>query len=176
MGLIASLGLSEVTGDPNDVPVGKYDGVVSKSEYVLVKDKDKVSHVVTYQVTEGDRKGGTKQVWYDLYNKPRNEAGEFPEKVEDIRKGDPAMSEAQKNWYKKAIMDVVGVDGEQANTVEPKDWEGKLVTFGVAERNGYRNVSFVEGRKTGVSAEAPVGLGGISFGGSEPTPGGMPQF
>lgn len=161
MSLIASLGLSEVTGDPNDLPVGKYDGIVSKSEYVLSESKNKVSHVVTYQVTEGDRKGASKQVWYDLYNEIVDAEGNFPKSVEDIKGGKPAMTEAQKNWYKKAIMDVTGVSRDEANSVEPPAWEGKEVTFGVAEKNGYRNVSFVERRNA--APATPQGVSG--FGG-----------
>jgi hypothetical protein len=175
MGLIQSLGLSAVSGDPNDLPVGKYNGIVSKSEYVLVKEKDKVSHVVTYQVTEGERKGGTKQVWYDLFTQIKDENGNFPEKVEDIRKGEPAMSEAQKDWYKKAILDVTGCTKEEADVMEPEGWLNKPVTFGVSERNGYKNVSFVEPRRT-VSTEAVQGLTGISFGGAPASPEGMPSF
>lgn len=178
MSLITSLGLGEVTGDPNDLPVGKYDGIVSASELVLSKEKDKVSHVVTYKVTEGERSGGTKQVWYDLYGKIQNAAGEFPEKVEDIVKGDPLMTESNKNWYKKAIMDVTGCTPEEANSMEPEGWLNKPVTFGIAERNGYKNVSFVEGRRSANAGPAVQGLGGVSFGGSEPQASapGMPAF
>ena len=181
MSLITSLGLGAVSGDPNDLPVGKYDGIVSESSYVLSKDKDKVSHVVTYKVTEGDRSGGTKQVWYDLFTKVRNAQGEFPEKIEDIVAGDPAMTDQNKNWYKKNIMDVTGCTPEQADNMEPEGWLNKPVTFGIAERNGYKNVSFVEGRRpAGANAGSAVqGLGGVSFGGT-PAPTAdspmMPQF
>lgn len=162
MGLIASLGLDAVTGDPNDLPVGRFDGVVSKSEFVLNKDKNKVSHVITYQVTEGENKGGSKQVWYDLYTEIVDAEGNFPATVADIKGGKPAMTENNKNWYKKALMDLSGCTREEASALEPEQLEGAEVTFGIAEKNGYRNVSFVERRNV---QPANVGVQASGFGG-----------
>jgi hypothetical protein len=165
MGLIASLGLDEVSGDPNDLPVGKYDGVVSKSEFVLVPAKKQVSHVVTYKVTDGEKNGMEKQVWYNLYGEIVNAEGNFPEKVEDIKGGKPLMTEQNKNWYKKLLMDLTGCAQEEAKNIEPNQLEGITVTFGVAEKNGYKNVTFVEKRFTeqvvGGIATAPTGFGGF---------------
>lgn len=157
MSLISSLGLDAVTADINDIPVGKYDGIVSKSEFALVEPKKQVSHVITYKVTEGDFKGAEKQVWYNLYGEIVDAEGNFPKSPEDIKGGKPLMTDNNKRWYKKALMDLTGCSEEEAGKVTPEMLVGKEVTFGVAEKNGYKNVNFVERRNVapeGVTGEA----------------------
>lgn len=155
MSLISSLGLDAVTADINDIPVGKYDGVVVKSEFALVEAKKQVSHVITYKVTEGDFKGAEKQVWYNLYGEIVDAEGNFPKSPEDIKGGKPLMTDNNKRWYKKTLMDLTGCTEEEASKVTPEMLVGKEVTFGVAEKNGYKNVNFVERRK--VAPEAVTG-------------------
>lgn len=153
MSLLSSLGLDDVAGDPNTIPDGKYDGIVEKSEYVIVKDKATLSHVITYKVTEGDRKGATKQQWYTLYKDIKDAEGNVPENVADVKAGAPALSDAQKEYYKKLWMDL-GVPGDEVTSSEPNRLEGVLVTFGVKRNNqGYQNINFVEPR---VAPQAPV--------------------
>lgn len=162
MGLIASLGLSEVSGDPNDLKTGKFDGVVSASEFVLVESKKQVSHVVTYKVTEGESIGAEKQVWYNLYTDIVDAEGNFPAKVEDIKNGKALMTEKNKQWYKKLFMDLTGCAEDEVDTKEPSDLLGIEVTFGVAEKNGYKNVNFVE-RRNSAPAEVATSTFGTNF-------------
>lgn len=164
MSLISSLGLDAVTADVNDIPVGKYDGKVLKSEFVLVEERKQVSHVVTYQVTDGEFKGSQKQVWYNLYGDIVDAEGNFPKTPEEIKGGKPLMTDNNKRWYKKLLMDLTGVSEEQAGNVLPEHLVGKEVTFGVAERNGYKNVNFVELRQTAPEAVSMGGSVGESTG------------
>lgn len=160
MSLISSLGLDAVTGDVNDLPVGKYDGKVARSEFVLTESKKQVSHVITYKVTEGDYTGAEKQVWYNLYGEIVDAEGNFPANVESIKGGKPLMTDNNKRWYKKLLMDLTGCSEEQAGQVTPEQLLEKEVTFGVAEKNGYKNVNFVERRN---AAPAEVSMGGTGF-------------
>lgn len=147
MSLLSSLGLDDVAGDPNTIPDGKYDGIVSKSEFVLVEAKKTLNHVITYQVTDGDRKGATKQQWYTLYTEVADANGGWPSDITEVKAGKPALSDSQKEYYKKLWMDL-GIPGDEVTKSEPQILEGRLVTFGV-KRNaqGYQNVNFVEPRE-----------------------------
>lgn len=156
MSLLGSLGLDDVSADPNDVPVGKYDGEIIRSEYVLQEEKDQLSHAITYKVTEGDQAGAQKQQWYTLYSNPRNAEGNFPEKVEDIKAAKPALSDKQKSWYKKLYVDLKGIPEEEVSKQEPGVLVGAKVTFGVALRNGYKNINFVEPRQDAVAGPVEV--------------------
>lgn len=160
MSLISSLGLDNVSSDVNDLPTGKYDGVVSKSEYVLVKDKKQVSHVITYKVTEGDSTGAEKQVWNNLYGEVVDAEGNFPESVDQIKGGKPLMTEKNKQWYKKNLKELSGLPEDQVHTVTPEQLVGVEVTFGIAEKNGYKNVNFVEHRNSAPSG--PVATEGFA--------------
>ena len=71
MGLMDSLGLDKVSGKPQDLPVGKYDGVVAQSEYVHFPNKNSYNHVISYQVTSNERKGGRKQEVFTLGDNPQ---------------------------------------------------------------------------------------------------------
>lgn len=162
MSLISSLGLDQVTGDVNDLPVGKYDGKVSRSEFVLTESKKQVSHVITYKVTEGDYTGAEKQVWYNLYGEIVDAEGNFPKSVDAIKGGKPLMTPNNKKWYKKLLMDLTGCSEEQASQVTPEQLLEKEVTFGVAEKNGYKNVNFVE-RRNPAPPEFATGMGETGF-------------
>lgn len=163
--LLASMGLDNVEADPNAIPDGKYDGVVFKSEYVLIKAKDQLSHVVTYKVTDGDRNGAQRAVWYNLGNNVKDSSGEFPTDVNDIVSFTPTMSEASKPWYKKMFVDL-GIAEQDVSTTPIEALVGIPVTFGVKKKDGYTNVNFVERRDasnesvaTGL-ASAPASLSG----------------
>jgi hypothetical protein len=172
--LLGSLGLSDVSADPNDIPDGSYDGDVFRSEFVCVESKDTLAHVITYRVTEGEAKGAQRQQWYTLYNKPRDANGNFTSNpnevvsVETDANGKPnvLLTEGQKRWYKKLWADLLfgtseGLTPQQEQQIDqskPEDLVGKTVTFGVKTRNGFKNISFVNPRVVdGATGVVPQG-------------------
>lgn len=155
--LLGNLGLDNVSADPNDIPDGKYEGVCTRSEYVVIKDDNggALKHAITYKVQSADEyNGAEKQQWYTLGTNPVDENGNFPEKVSDVRGYQPTMTEQNKKWYKKLLVDVGGVPEHMVSQTGPEVLVGKHVTFGVKTKNGYKNVSFVEPR-TPVGAVVP---------------------
>lgn len=160
--LNATLGLGEISADPNDIPDGKYNGKVLSSQYVLTKT-GKVSHAITYQVTEGTHNGAQRPRFQDLGKDPVDANGQPATKIEDVANFTPTMSDAQKQWYKKMWVDH-GIPEDQVVNAKPADLEGRLVTFGVKTKDGYKNINFVETRTavsvTDMSLTAqPVTLG-----------------
>lgn len=137
MGLMDSLGLENVEADPNALPDGKWPGVISKSEYVLAKQKDIVNHVISYLVTDGDRKGAIRQEWFGLVK------GATQDENGNWVGGTPVMSEQQKPWYKKRLMDL-GVPETAMSSFKPEDLVGKEVTFGTKKNGEFININFVE--------------------------------
>lgn len=148
--LNATLGLQNVEADPNNIPDGRYDGKVLKSEYVLTKT-GKVAHVTTFQVTDGTYNGAQKQKWDNLGDNPRTADGGIPEKIDEVASFNPTMKDTQKTWYKKFWLDL-GIDTD-AGPYKPEDLNGKLVTFGVKRNDGYANINFVELRAAGTVTE-----------------------
>lgn len=147
MSLLGSLGLDSVESDPNKIADGVYNGVVFKSEYVVhTKNKNKadeydaVSHVITYQVTDGDRKGAQKAEWFTLGRDPQYDESSPGRPLVGMT---PTMSEAAKPWYKKRWVDL-GVDENEVASADPKRLIGTRVRFGVKTKDGFQNVSFVE--------------------------------
>lgn len=159
MSLIGSLGLDAVESDPNALPDGKWAGEIFKSEYVYHKaknapkdaPKDHVSHVITYRVTEGERKGSERQEWYPICRVDEVDANNQPVKTT------PTMPEQQKSWYKKRLEDL-GVAPEAISTLTPESLVGKKVTFGTKKNGAYINISFVELRE---APEATTSTGSI---------------
>lgn len=157
MSLIGSLGLDAVEADPNYLADGAYPGEVFKSEYVI-REKDgeeTVNHVITYRVTEGDRKGAQKAEWFRLGKDPVREGP-----ANELVGMTPTMTEQAKTWYKKRLVDL-GIPEEEIATLVPQTLVGIPVDFGVKTKNGYTNVSFVSRREIpGVAGTAPVAPSG----------------
>lgn len=154
---MGSLGLDNVSADPNDIPDGKYAGSVFKSEYVYLENDDSISHVITYKVDDGEHKGAQRAEWFKLGNQPvRDEAG-------NVTSLNVTMDDTKRRWYKKRLVDL-GVPEEQINTVKPEDLIGKQVTFGVKRNGQYINVNFVEVRGGSLTAgiTPPQTSGGIT--------------
>lgn len=154
MSLMASLGLENVEADPNFLADGKYAGEVFKSEYVYSKPKNKLWHVITYRVVDGDRKGAQKQEFFEIGSDP----------VYDPESGALTsvtftMTEAQKPWYKKRHMDL-GIPEAQVHLAKPEDLIGKKVTFGVKKNGEFVNINFVELRE-GTDTPEPTDTNGI---------------
>lgn len=160
MSLLSSLGLNDIPSDPNDIPDGKYDGVVQASDYVIVDSKGTLNHVVTYQVIDGDHKGAQRQVWYTLYKNIVDSEGAVPFNVDNIKGGTPAMTDANKRWYKKMWCDLLGLDDSTFDAAkhDVKDLVGIPVTFGVKTKDGYKNVNFVERRMPETTTAAASGI------------------
>lgn len=176
--LNATLGLQNVEADPNTIPDGRYDGKITKSEYVLTK-AGKVAHVTTFTVTDGQYKGAQRQKWDNLGENAKDANGNPAEKIDEVVAFDPLMSDNNKTWYKKFWADL-GIDTDTVQA-KPEMLVGKLVTFGVKRNQGYPNINFVELRTEGTVTEmggsiaAPVSLDATPnpFAGSE---GGLPSF
>lgn len=164
MDILGTLGLDGVSPDPDDVPVGTYDAVVFASEFVLSKNKDSIAHVITFKVDGGERDGAKPRQWNTLGSKPRNAAGEFPAKVEDVVTYDPTMSDKQKSYYKKTWVDC-GIPEDQAGRLAPEALVGKAVDLRVYTSNGYKNVA-VNGPRTveaGAGTATPNAEGATPF-------------
>lgn len=158
MSLMDSLGLENVEADPNALPDGKWPGVITRSEYVVVTKNNTVSHVITYQVTdESNRKGAQRQEWFRLGTDP------VVDNDGNITSMTPTMSEEQKSWYKKRFVDL-GIAEEDVPKTEPKDLVGKQVTFGTKKKDGFINISFVELRDADVTTQATAQEGQTSGG------------
>lgn len=155
MSIMGSLGLENVSADPNDVPDGKYAGVVFKDEYVYLTNDDSVSHVITYRVEDGEHKGAQRAEWFKLGVNPTRD------QFENIVGLDVTMDDTKRRWYKKRLVDL-GVPEDQIANLKPGDLTGKPVNFGVKRNGQYINVNFVELRTggsvtQGLQTEAPTG-------------------
>lgn len=163
MNLLSTLGLNEVSADPNEIPDGKYDGDIFKSEYVVNKDGSKVSHVITFRVTEGEHKGAQRQQWYTIGTDLKDANGNPATKVDEIAAYVPAMSEQSKSYYKKLWLDLGTPEHlVNSNQIQPADLIGKQVTFGVKKNGQFVNVNFVELREpattVAIDSSAPSAL------------------
>ena len=153
MSLMGSLGLDQVEADPNALPDGKWAGVIFKSEFVLVKSKGEVSLVITYKVTEGVKNGAQRQEWFTIGKNPLDANGNPTENINEVASMTPSMTEQQKPWFKKRLVDL-GVAEADIPSLDPKTLVGKNVTFGTKKNNGYININFVELRD-GTTATGP---------------------
>lgn len=162
MELLGTLGLDNVSADPNAIPDGKYDGDVFQSEYVLKKDGS-LAHAITYKTSEG---GAQKSQWYTLYTNCVDANGQPATSVAEVAGGTPAMSDNQKRWYKKLWVDLLDIAEEEVKNQKPENLVGVPVTFGLKTKNGWQNINFVERRETNVQA------GPVTFG--SPTSGTVP--
>lgn len=165
--LFNSLGLGNVEADPNSIPDNTYEGDIMKSEMVLVPAKARISHVITYLVTEGTKKGAQKQEWFELATNPVDSNGQPATKLTEVASATPSMTEQAKPWYKKRLVDCGADEAAIDNgTFDLSSLVGTPVTFGVKTKDGYQNISFARKRDT-VTAQAPVSLADL---GATPAP------
>lgn len=160
MGLLDSLGLDQVQGDPNAIPDGPYKGKVVKSEIAVVDAKNTVSHVLTLRVTEGPHKGAEKQRWYQLGKDPQRD-GTPANKLVGFT---PTMTDQQKTWYKKMWADLGGIPSADYEGTMPdisvlvdKDCE-----FGIKTADGYSNVSWINGPRNASPQATPTGTPAVT--------------
>lgn len=152
--LMASLGMDQVEGDPNALPDGRWVGEVMNSDFVHAKNKNTYAHVITYRVTDGSHKGAQRQEWFTL--------GENPVFEGDVLVGlTPTMSEEQKSWYKKRLLDL-GVEETRVDdgSFRPHEIVGLPINFGTKKNGAYININFVELRTPspeGVNPSATTG-------------------
>lgn len=158
--LMASLGLDAVEADPNALPDGKYGCVIFKSEYVKHKakgskgdaPKDHISHVITYKVNDGGTKNGIeKQEWFLI-------GREITDATGSVTGFESLMTEKQKPWYKKRLVDL-GVPEAEVSSLDVTTLTGRPVTMGIRHKDGFENISFVELREvpnTATTANASI--------------------
>lgn len=137
MDITGSLGLEDVESDPNYLPPRTtFPGVVLNSEYVKPRNKEHLSHVITYQVTEGDKKGKTQAEWFRLgipqYDDNQNLVG-----LENT------MSEAAKSFYRRRL-ESLGVPESRFKGFKPEDVIAVKVDFSVRHKDGFQNIASVE--------------------------------
>ena len=138
MGFLNDLDLENTEADPDALPDGKYPGFLFSSKIVDKKDQTK-SWVIEYKVdVEHDPKWGGRraQEWYNI-TKP---------------------TEQQKSWLKRRL-NSLGVPEDKHGEINPGDVVGIAVTFGIKNKDGYKNVNFVELRNesgTVTTSAAPV--------------------
>lgn len=151
MSLLGTLGLDKVEGDPNNLPDGKYRGVVSRSEYVEKKDGT-LSHVITYKVTDpsSPRKGAEKAEWFNL----GKDVVRDDSPAKKITGFTPTMSEAAKPWYKKRFLDL-GIPEDRINEIDVADLVGVEVDFGVKTKDGFSNINFAQKASGNTAAATP---------------------
>jgi hypothetical protein len=148
-GLLGTLGLDEIPPGPPD---GTYNGEVTKSELVVVANKNTLNHVITYKIVDEGYKGETKQEWYKLGENPVDANGQPAKTAAEVVNFTSTMTSENKRWYKKRLMDL-GIPEAEINTRPLDSVVGKAVTFNVLTANGFQNIKWVNPRNT-VSTEA----------------------
>ncbi len=173
-GVFSTLGLDEIEADPNFLPDGKWAGEVVREDYVFVKSKNEVSHVLTYRVTEGVEPdspwlGRERTEWFTLGTGP-----EYDDKGSIIGITTATMTQKQRPWYKKRLLDLGIPESEQTDDYRPGPLVGRKITFGTKKNGAYVNINFVELRgddavnfKTTPAADnAPAGAVNVNPDGS----------
>lgn len=166
--LLGTLGLGKVEADPNNLPEGRYEGTVTRSQMVLVKSKKEIAHAISYTVESGQFKGATRQEFFTYGTTDSETADERP-----LKNYEATMGETRKSWYKKRLVDL-GISQAKVDSgdFEVKDLVGTKVVFGVKHSGQYINVSFAEKRNTTAGAvplsTEPVATTGDPFEGAQP--------
>lgn len=145
--LMGSLGLDEVEADPNALPDGRWVGEVVRSAYVFTKSKNSIAHVITYRITEGERKGAERQEWFTIGVDPVFADGHDGD-ANYVTSVTPTQTEQNKQWYKKRFVDL-GIPEDEVTSTDIASLVGKSVYFGTKRKDGYININFVELRPEG---------------------------
>ena len=137
MDITGSLGLENVESDPNYLPPRTdFPGVVRQSEHVKPRNKEHLSHVITYEVTDGQYKGKTQAEWFRLgipqYDDNQNLVG-----LENT------MSEMAKSFYRRRL-ESLGVPESRFAGFKPEDVIAVKVNFSVRHKDGFQNIANVE--------------------------------
>lgn len=158
--LMASLGLDQVSGDPNEIPDNTFDGIVKKDEFVFVKKSNSVNHVIEFEVTDGTYKGKSKAIFTRFGTDPVDANGQPTEKVDEIANYKHTMSDDNKNYYKALLLNLgvpaAVIDSGQFVVGSLKDTP---VTFTTSTKNGYQNIYNVKVRQL-TATPMPATLGG----------------
>lgn len=169
MDLFQATNMAAVDSDPNNIPDGIYDGIVSSSSFIFNPNKDILQHVINYRVTEGPRKGAERGKFYPILKEPRLQNGMAPAKgrvtLDMIATGTPTMTEDNKKWYRRLLEEVTGSTDDAVISKamnSPETLDNLPVVFGV-KRNaeGYLNVGFARKRDSASTAVqgTPTSLG-----------------
>jgi hypothetical protein len=158
--LLGALNLGGVSGDPNALPAGRYDGRVTKSEYAVnTKQTPPVlNHVVGLKVESNDQYNGRTQTrFFKLGENPVDANGQPTTNPSQVVHFNQTMTDNNKDYYKKLWLDC-GVPAHLVDSGQatPDMLLNAPVVFGVGERNGYLNVTFID--KRDVAPVAPLGM------------------
>jgi hypothetical protein len=151
MDLMGTLGLDKVE-DPDNLPDGKYAGVIFKCEYIISKAGN-LGIAITYKCTDPASKynGREKFEWWGIgEGGTKDDAGEY-----HITKA--TMTEQQKPWFNKR-MAAIGIPESRLSNLTDEDLKGRVgleVVFGIANKNGYNNVNFLDVRSQQAGAVDP---------------------
>lgn len=147
MNLMASLGLDQVSGNPNEIADNTYDGIVEKDELVYVAKTNSINHAITYKVTEGTFAGKTKSVFVRFGTNPVDANGQATTDPNAVAGFDNTMSDDNRNYYKADLLalgvPVQVIDSGQFQIGSLKDTP---CTFTLKTKDGYQNVYNVKRR------------------------------
>lgn len=137
--ITGSLGLEDVESDPNYLPPKTdFPGEVVKSEYVKPRNKEHLSHVITYKVVdEGSKWNGKEQAEWFRLGIPQYDDEQRLVGVENT------MSEQAKSFYRRRL-ESLGVPENRFKGFKPGNLVALKVTFSVRHANGYQNIANVE--------------------------------
>lgn len=145
MGLFDTLGMDTVEADPNALPDSRWVGEVYKSEFVEKKNGE-VSHVITYRVVDGERKGAQRTEWFTIGTGAQKDDSGKITGVDQV-----TMSDQAKPWYKKRWEDL---GKPMTKESKPSDLVGIPVIFATKKNGSFININYVEVRNP--NAAAPV--------------------
>jgi hypothetical protein len=165
--LMQSLGFSEVSSSVNEVPDGKYDAVVTTSEWFFNKAKDSVAHVITYKVDSTDpaTKGKQKQEYFNLGTEPRDAEGNWTEDEETLTHYNNTQTPMNKQFHKKRFVDLLADNNPEsrkaieaavdAGNIDVASLVGVKCVVNIKTKEGFQNVAGAW-KRDGNATSAPV--------------------
>lgn len=182
--LMQSLGLGDISANVNEVPDGKYDAIVTASEWFFNEGKDTVSHTITYKIDSNDpaTKGKSKQEFFNLGKEPRDANGVFTKSEDELTHYVNTQTEMNKQFHKKRFVDLLADNNPQskkeveaavdAGQIEPANLVGVKCVVNIKTKDGFQNVAGAWKRDGAapVAATQAVSLGTTAPVASTPAP------
>jgi hypothetical protein len=138
--LMGTLGLDKVD-DPDNMPDGKYYGIIKQCEYMKSKT-DKLGITVVYKVDDP----GSKQQGREKFDWTTVGEGNVHQEGDDWKFDKGSMSEAQKPYFKKR-MAALGIPESVLADLKDEHLKSRVglrVVFEIKNKDGYNNVVSVE--------------------------------